>query len=153
MAMEIKDVRSTLNNLIETCKDGQQGFLDAAHEVRDTSIKSLFLELSQQRSKFAGELQQEVMRAGGDPEMSGSTAGALHRGWIDFKAKFTGQSDAAVVSEAERGEDIAVKAYEKAQNEELPGDVRDIVMRQYKEVLKAHAKVRALEVRTNSGAA
>ena len=153
MSMNVKDIRSALNDLIQTCKDGQQGFLEAAEQVKDANVKSLFLELSQQRSKFAGELQQEVMRAGGDPETTGSTAGALHRGWIDFKAKFTGQSDAAVISEAERGEDVAVKAYQKAQQEELPGDLRDMIDRQYKAVLQAHAKVRALEVRTSSGAA
>jgi len=142
--MNVKDIRSALNDLIQTCKDGQQGFLEAAEQVKDANVKSLFLELSQQRSKFAGDLQQEVMRAGGDPETSGSTSGALHRGWIDFKAKFTGQSDAAVISEAERGEDVAVKSFEKALKENLPADLKNVVQRQYSQVKQAHDRVREL---------
>jgi uncharacterized protein (TIGR02284 family) len=153
MSIPVSDVRAILNDLIQTCKDGQQGFLDAAHHVKDTNLKAMFLEFSQQRSMFAGELQQEVTRLGADPEKTGSTLAALHRGWIDFKTKITGQSDAAVISEAESGEDAAVKAYERAMQAELPADVRTTVARQYKFVLQAHAQVRSLEVKTKSGTA
>jgi len=154
MAMPVNEVRSILNELIQTCKDGQEGFLDAAHHVQDPNLKAMFLEFSQQRSMFAGELQQEVTRLGADPDKGGSALGTLHRSWIDFKAKITGQSDATVISEAERGEDAAVKAYEKGMQAELPGDVRNIVARQYKFVLQAHAQVRSLGVRSSkSGAA
>jgi len=153
MSIPVSDVRAVLNDLIQTCKDGQQGFLDAAHHVQDANLKSTFLEFSQQRSTFAGELQQEVTRLGADPEKTGSTLGALHRGWIDFKSKITGQSDAAVIREAESGEDAAVSAYEKAMQAELPADIRSTVARQYKFVLQAHAQVRSLEVRAKSGSA
>ena len=90
MSINVNDTRSVLNDLIQTCKDGQQGFQEAANHVKDANVRAMFLEYSQQRSRFVGELQQEVMGLGGDPEKSGSTMGALHRGWIDFKAKVTG---------------------------------------------------------------
>jgi hypothetical protein len=54
------DVISTLNGLIETCKDGQNGFKEAAEGVERSDLKSLFYEFSQQRSQFAGELQSLV---------------------------------------------------------------------------------------------
>ena len=69
------DVISTLNELIETCKDGQEGFKQAAEGVERSDIKSLFFEFSQQRAHFAGELQSIVQTLDGDPETSGSTAG------------------------------------------------------------------------------
>jgi uncharacterized protein (TIGR02284 family) len=154
MSIDVKDTRSIINDLIQTCKDGQKGFQEAADHVRDANVKALFLQFSQQRSKFAGELQQEVMSLGGEPEKSGSTMGALHRGWIDFKTKVTGQSDAAAIREAESGEDAAVKAYEDALSKEsLPANIREIVERQYEAVRRAHGQVRALEVRTSGGAA
>ena len=153
MAINVDDTRSVLNDLIQTCKDGQQGFQEAANHVKDTNVRTMFLEFSQQRSRFAGELQQQVMSLGGDPEKSGSTMGALHRGWIDFKAKVTGQSDAAAIHEAESGEDAAVKAYQKALEKTLPNDVRDLIEGQYQSVRQAHARVRSLEVRTSGGAA
>lgn len=155
MAIDTKETRSVLNDLIETCKDGQKGFQDAAHHVKDSTLRSLFLEYSQQRSMFAGELQQEVMRLGGEPEKEGSTAGALHRGWIDFKTKFTGNSDEAVIAEAERGEDSAKEAYQKAIQKDLPADIRALVTRQSEEILRAHNRIRTLrnQVRTGGSAA
>ena len=153
MPIDTKDVRSTLNDLIQTCKDGQQGFLDAAHHVLDAHLKSMFLELSQERSGFAGELQQEVTRLQGQPATSGSTSAALYRGWVDFKAKVSGQSDRAAIREAERGEDAAVKAYQIAQEHVLPEDIRNILERQFNAILESHRRIRALEVRASGGAA
>src|SRR5262245_13417243 len=114
MAIDKDDVISTLNGLIETCKDGQEGFKTAAEGVGDTSLKKLFYEYSQQRAQFVGELQSEVRNLGGDPEKSGSMAAALHRGWIDIKAAVTGKDDHAILAECERGEDSAVNAYQEA---------------------------------------
>ena len=51
------DVISCLNGLIETAKDGQQGFQEAADGVERSDLKSLFYEFSQQRAQFAGDLQ------------------------------------------------------------------------------------------------
>src|SRR5438067_50343 len=102
---------STLNDLIETCRDGQNGFKEAA---KSPDLKSFFNQVSLERAQMVGELQQEVRALGGDPENSGSTAGALHRTWIDIKGTLTGKDDHSILSECERGEDSAVKAYENA---------------------------------------
>jgi uncharacterized protein (TIGR02284 family) len=152
MAIDTKEVRSILNDLIQTCKDGQQGFLDAAHHIQDASVKSMFLEFSQQHSMFVGELQQEVTRLQGEPEKSGSTMGALHRGWIDFKAKISGQSDQTVIREVEGGEDAAVRAYQKALEKMLPEDIRVTLERQVQAIANAHKRVRALEMRSSGSA-
>jgi uncharacterized protein (TIGR02284 family) len=153
VTIDTPDLHSILNDLIQTCKDGQQGFLDAAHHVRDANMKSLFLELSQERSRFAGDLQLGVTRLRGFPETHGSATGALRRGWVDFKAKIIGQSDTAAIQSAEQGEDAAVEAYQKALEKELPGDIRDIVERQLQSILEAHRRLRAHEVRLSGGAA
>src|SRR5439155_26081840 len=81
-----KETISTINNLIETLKDGQKGFKEAADAVNDPQLKSLFTEYSQQRSRFASELQTEARSVGeAEPETGGSAAGAMHRGWINLK--------------------------------------------------------------------
>ena len=102
MANTNDEVISTLNNLIETCKDGQEGFRTAAEGVKNSDLKTLFNTYSQQRAQFAGELQNEVGRLGGDPEKTGSIAATLHRGWINIKSTVTGEDEGAVISEIGR---------------------------------------------------
>lgn len=138
------DVISTLNNLIETCKDGQDGFKEAAEGVERSDLKSIFYEYSQQRSQFVGELQALVRELGGDPETTGSTAAALHRGWINIKSAITGQDDAAILNECERGEDSAKSNYKDALQTSLPSNVMETVQRQYAAVQEAHDRVKSL---------
>ncbi len=111
MPNDISEIRSTLNDLIETCKDSQAGFHAAAEKLKDKEIHSLFLHYYLQRSEFAGELQAEVTRDGGQPAESGTAAGAIHRGWIGLKTALAADSDHEILVEAERGEDAAVKNY------------------------------------------
>lgn len=145
------DVISTLNNLIETCKDGQNGFQDAAENVERSDLKSLFYECSQQRAQFAGELQSLVRELGGDPEESGSVAAAVHRRWIDIKSLITGKDETAVLNECERGEDLAVNTYKTALNEELPANVSTVVQNQYITVKATHDRIR--DMRDSASAA
>jgi uncharacterized protein (TIGR02284 family) len=136
---------STLNQLIQTCKDGEQGFRAAAGAVDDGNLQRLLESYSQQRSEFAAELQSEVQRLAQDPASSGHAAAALHRGWMDIKAVVTGRDEAAIIAECERGEDLAVQAYEEALTSALPPDLRAVVERQLGHIKEAHDQIRSLE--------
>lgn len=142
----MSNTTSILNDLIETLKDGQEGFLAAAEDVTSHDLKSLFSEYSLQRSKFAGELQALAHSLGEkEPETSGSVSGALHRGWINLKSALSSKDDHAILAECERGEDSAVAAYSKALAEEgLPGHVTATLETQFKAVKAAHDRVRDL---------
>ncbi|MGI8740674.1 MAG: ferritin-like domain-containing protein [Gammaproteobacteria bacterium] len=142
--MDNDKVISTLNELIETCKDGEQGFSTSAEDVSDPELKTVFKERARTCANGARELQEQVRRLGGDPETSGSTLGALHRGWENVKAKITGKDDKAILEEVERGEAVAVKSYRKALDSDLPTDVRDIVERQLQGVEQNYNRVRKL---------
>ena len=143
------DVISTLNGLIETCKDGQRGFTEAAEGVERSDLKTLFYDFAQQRSQFAGELQTLVQTLGGDPENSGSLSGAIHRGWINIKSAVTGKDEGAILNECERGEDIAKNAYKEALEMALPAHILDTVQTQYSSVQSAHDRVKALRDASN----
>jgi uncharacterized protein (TIGR02284 family) len=141
-----RDVIAVLNDLIETCKDGEEGYRTAEKCVHNEDVKKLFNSYAQQRARYAAELQSEVQRLGGTPEKTGSIAGALQRGWTNIKCAVTGGDEAAVIAECERGEDAAKAGYEKALQEHLPADVLAIVQRQYAGIKEAHDRIRALEV-------
>lgn len=153
MASMNDDAISTLNNLIETCRDGQNGFQTAADGVANTEYKRLFEQYAQQRAQFVGELQGEVRRLGGDPQTTGSVAAALHRGWIDIKAAVTGKDEHSILEEAERGEDSAVRNYQDALGQALPAESQTLVRRQYQAVQEAHNRVRSLRDRTQTARA
>ena len=145
--MQNDNAISVLNNLIETCKDGELGFRTAAEGLKRADIKAKFLEYSRQRADMARELQSEVRRLGGDPEKSGSVSGSLHRGWLDIKSAITGKDDHAILAEAERGEDVAKSAYENALKETLPATAQAVVQQQAARVRQAHDDVRDLRDR------
>ncbi len=140
--MKNDTIISTLNSLIETCKDGEIGFNTAADGLSSPAHKASFQQYARQRGEFARELQAQVRGLGGDPEQSGSVSGSLHRGWIDIKSAITGRDDHAILAEAERGEDAAVAAYESALAERLPAPVAAIVQRQAAQVRVTHDAVR-----------
>ena len=149
MPMDMDEIRSTLNDLIETCKDGQKGFLSSAEKLKDTEIRSLFLKLSRERAQFAGELQAEVTRIGGEPSTSGTTGGSIHRGWMGLQAALSSSSeqDHTILTEAERGEDGAATSYREALNKDLPSDLHKIVRQQYEQIEQARNLIRELRDR------
>jgi uncharacterized protein (TIGR02284 family) len=139
-------VISTLNNLIETCKDAEQGFRTAAEGLRDTDARTLFQQYSWDRAQMAAELQAEVRKLGGDPDTSGTISGAMHRGWMNIKSVIAGNEDASIIAEAERGEDLAKKAYEQAAQEPLPPAVLALVQQQAARVRAVHDAVKGLRL-------
>src|SRR6266478_3894030 len=141
----MKKENTVLNNLIETLKDGQEGFKQAAEGVSDPRLKSPFRDYSDQRSRFATVLQSEARRQGEtEPETTSSAAGALHRGWINLKSAITGGNEHAILAECERGEDSAVEEYKKALDDGLSPSAQELVSRQFAEIKAAHDRIRSL---------
>lgn len=145
MAMDTDDLIDTLNDLIETCKDGEEGFRTCADDISNPELKRLFMTAASRCAEAATELRAEVQQLGGSPERSGSLAGSAHRRWTDIKSAIMGKDEAAVLSECERGEDVAKRSYENALRKDLPPRIRTIVERQYQGVLQHHDRVRTLE--------
>jgi uncharacterized protein (TIGR02284 family) len=155
--MDENNAVSVVKELIETCKDGQKGYQDGASKVKRPDLKAFFNEQSQERGRFAGELEAELHRleAGDkdkDKKVSGSVAGSLHRAWIDTKVSL-GAGDKAILEWMEQGEDRAKDAYQKASSASLPGNVAELVRRQAASVQKAHDKVRNLRDTAEAAAA
>lgn len=138
------DIISTLNDLIEVSKDGEEGFRSSAENVDDPALKSFFIRRSQEVATSVQELQDLVRSLGGEPASSTSLSGALHRRWIDIKTALTSNDTLAVLNETERGEDVALAAYRKAAEKDLPTHVRFVVVRQLEGAKRNHDEVKRL---------
>lgn len=147
-----KDVISTLNDLIETCKDGEEGFKSCAEDIGDPQLKQTLLVYAGSCAASARELTALVVTHGGDPETKSSLAGTLHRRWIDIKSAVMGKDTEAVLNECEHGEDVAKKSYRRALEKELPLDVKAVIERQYQGVLQNHDAIKNLRDRARAAA-
>ena len=141
-----------IEKLIQTCRDGQEGYRNAAEHTEKAELKEMFNRQSLERAKFAGELESVAQRLGeSDPDRSPSLANKLHRAWFDIKQKFGG-GDTSVLESVESGEDSAKKHYQEALNGNLPADVRETIERQSRSVFAAHDRIRTLRDQYKSAA-
>jgi uncharacterized protein (TIGR02284 family) len=137
--------RTVLNHLIETCRDGERGFLSAAAHVESPKLKALFEQMASQRARIAGDLAPHAQRLGGDSAADGTTGAALHRGWIDIISRLKRHDDNAIVIEVERGDGITLHAFQDALEGMLPPDSRAVVERLYAELREAHATIASID--------
>lgn len=138
--------REMLQRLIEICRDGERGFLAAAEHVSQPELQTLFRQLAVQRKRFADELVPHLQRMGASPD-DGSNAATLHRGWIHLKGAMLGSPDHAIVTEAERGEHVALDAYQDALNGLLPPTVSELVETQRDAIEEATERIRTVDMR------
>ena len=137
-------VVSILNDLIETNLDRIKGYEKASQDAEDGEIKSLCSSYASQSRGFKVALEAMVRELGGKPQESSSAAGAVYRAWMGVKHTAS-DSKKSVLSSCEFGEDAAVKSYEDAlDNDELTQTVISLIDNQYREILKAHDKVKFL---------
>ncbi len=146
------DALDTLNELIETSRDGEFGFKACEDHTTETDLKTLFRQRAEQCSDAAAELRGHVLRLGGDPEQRGSAIGAMHRGWVAVRGTLSGYSDQAMLDECERGEDAALARYRKALQAGLPSDIQPVVQRQLEGAQKSHDQIKALRDQQRAGA-
>lgn len=139
-----EDVVDTLNDLLESCRDGEYGFRECAEHTKAEDIKVLLHRHSGECRAAGLELQTLIRQLGGKPDDGGSVAGALHRGWVSVRATLSAYSDQAMLNECERGEDTAVARYRKALKQNLPAAIRTVVERQAQGAQRNHDQVKAL---------
>lgn len=145
MATITGETARAYNDLVEINKTAAKGYQEAAEGVTSPDLKSKLSELSQQRAKFAAELNQHASQYGISPENESTVEGvvadaaaALHRGWINIKSAITGQDDSAILGECETGDATALASYETAlKSTELPADARNVIQKQHGEILSA----------------
>jgi uncharacterized protein (TIGR02284 family) len=139
-----ESVIEVLNDLLESCRDGEYGFRECAEHAKAQDLKTIMLRHADECRAGGLELQTLIRQLGGKPDEGGSVSGALHRGWVSVRATLSGYNDQAVLNECERGEDAAVARYRKAMKADLPAGVRAVVERQAQGAQRNHDQIKAL---------
>jgi uncharacterized protein (TIGR02284 family) len=142
--MDSKKLITTLNDLIETCRDGLVGFSEAAENVKSPDLKTFLNQIATDRAQFVNELQLEARKLGGDPQKSGSTTATIRRAWMDLKGTFVGKNDHLILSECENAEDSTVDVYKDALQQGLPANILPIVERQFQSIKQVHDRVKQM---------
>jgi len=137
----MSDIQEPLKTVIQILHDSHKGFMDIGEHLKDQQARSFFLQEASTRHTFERELKTAV---GADEDVGGTVAGPVHRAWGDLKANLGG-GDHTLLATAEQGEDAAKKAYEEAlKSDKLPGNVRELLIRQQGHIRQAHDRVRMM---------
>jgi uncharacterized protein (TIGR02284 family) len=143
--MTIEDTISHLNSLIQTCRNGELGYAEAARHVEDSRIGTVLEGYSKERAGFVRALQAEVKKLGGTPAESGTIGAVLHRGWLELKAVATAGDAGAILAACETGEDSAWTHYKHVIDSDISGESRAIVDKQWEKVKEAVAHLQHLQ--------
>ena len=82
--MDNQKVIATLNNLLETTKDGARGFRTCAEGISNPRLSTVFEAAARRCDEGAGELEAKIHSLGGEPAASGTVGGSLHRAWTNI---------------------------------------------------------------------
>ena len=152
MTMSADEIVQVLNDLLETCYDGMDGFRAAAGSLTRTDAIAFCESRAARIDESAAELYTAVRRLGGRPAEHGHPEASVHRGWIHLRASAIDTSDDGVLSEIERGEDAALHGYRHALGKSLPPALHDLVADQLRGVEENLEGVRQLRRETTEPA-
>lgn len=129
-----------LNGLIESSRNGHDGYMEVANGINSAAYKTMFAEYALQRRRFAAQLANAVTELGGDPDEDG-----MADAWKDIRGVVMGGDHGAIFAAIERAEDSTVNAYEKAMEYEgMPSHIHAIVDEQCTHIIHAYDRIHAL---------
>jgi uncharacterized protein (TIGR02284 family) len=134
---------SVLNDVIEILNDRIEGYERAMKDVdfEDVDLKAMFSNLIHESRNYRNEVIQEISSLGGEPERGTTTSGQIHKAWMDLKAAFTGKDRESILSSCEFGDNAALDTYRDALDEDIPANVREVLMRQMNSIQRTHDSI------------
>ena len=142
--MSDEEVIAVLNELMETCFDGLDGFRIGISKLQRDDVIAFCESRIQRIDEAAAELYTAIRHLRGHPAEHGHPAARVHRGWIHLRAAVGTGGDDAILSEMERGEEQAAKNYDDALKKPLPEAIMDLVRDQAQGADENLARVKSL---------
>lgn len=144
------DYTTALNTLTATLIDSVNGYRKAATDTDNPLYAEMFNARAKEREGAVARLQAAVAGLGGTPEQDGTTAGAIHRGWINLKEAVVRRDDEAIVNSVESGEDYLKEKFQVLMGDkEFPSDARAAVEEAWRSVQAGHDQMSQLKKSIN----
>ena len=139
---------SVLNDLLNITNDRIQGFSKVEEKVWDkhSLLRDDYDQMVKESQEMKNDLIGLITERGGEPDDTSSTAGAIHRTWIDVKNAFTGDNPEATLENVVFGEKSAIAAYQEAlQSDKLCPQSTVVVADQLEQLKSSYSKFHTLE--------
>jgi len=143
MSIITTETARVYNDLVVINKAAVKGYQEAAEAVDNPDLKAELLRYSEQRTRFAEELEAQAIEFGVAPPSEESTVegavtdavAAVHRGWISLTSALLDRTDKAILSDCENGDAAALLSYDLAlQSEDLAAGALELLRRQQGEI-------------------
>lgn len=123
-----------LKSLTKTTVDSAEGYRLAAEHARSPKLQEVLGDAAGKRRRLVDTLNAELVRLGADKEDSSSTAGSMHRTWVNITTAFK-DNDEAAAERVEEGEDYIKEKFEEAlDHKDWEPETRAVLEKAYAEV-------------------
>ena len=111
METQGQSLTGKLNHLIAIAEDGKNGYESAGKDVKDETLKSLFLRFSAERDGYATQLQNQLRVLVGKTAAYDEPSGVVKRPWAFLKSALINDDDDSIIMECIKGEEVTLREY------------------------------------------
>ena len=136
---------TTLQTLTDTTIDSAIGYEKAAEHAKSTTLKETLQKQATRRRKLVDDLNNEIVRLGGEPRDAKSFSGSVHHVWTNISTMFE-DADEAATERVEEGEDYIEKKFRTAlDSETFEPETHKLLQRAHGEIAEGERLSDALE--------
>ena len=145
--MEIanESVVEELNKLLQRCYESKRSYLTASEHMHVSILSKLCTDIAEQRSKFAGELLDEVIKYCGVPVSEDSVAEKVKHAWENLSDLLRKKDEKAMLDACRSADEATMAEYEVALTESLPLLIKSILMKHHESIRLALTRVKMLQ--------
>lgn len=146
--MDNTQIVATLNDLLNITNDRILGFNKVEEIVWQgfPNLKNDYDQMVKESQTMKSDLIGLITERGGEADNTATTAGAIHRTWIDLKNSLAGNNAESTLENVVFGEQAAIDSYQEAlQGGDLCPQSTEVVAKQLEQLKSSYNKFERLE--------
>ncbi len=143
----MSNTEKTLQNLINICEDAHEFYTDSIEKTHDPEMKILFRGMADIREGVIIDLRSHMRQRNMDIEEPSETMGGkVNKFFGETVAKWSDNTDNALIAYLEEAEDRCLHSFQDASNDnDLPVDTRALVSKELETLQKTHDYMKELK--------